>query len=115
MGTGSEQTSEYGAEQDPASGDEPLLDDPNPKHKEPWQRGARGSLCPKDADGPALLAASRVDPYIRVNVMLRTVIAHTVVSNTCLDAGTGIRSNGGRSRPLYGAAWLQTTKSANGT
>ncbi len=36
--------------------------EPNPKHKEPWQRGARGSLCPRDADGPALLAASQVDP-----------------------------------------------------
>jgi hypothetical protein len=22
----------------------------NPKHKEPWQRGRRGSLCPKDID-----------------------------------------------------------------
>jgi hypothetical protein len=36
--------------------------EPNPKHKEPWQRGARGSLCPRDADGPVLLAASQVDP-----------------------------------------------------
>lgn len=36
--------------------------EPNPKHKEPWQRGARGSLCPKDADGPALLVSSEVDP-----------------------------------------------------
>jgi hypothetical protein len=46
-------------------GSEPSEDtpvyEPNPKHKEPWQRGARGSLCPKDADGPALLAASQVD------------------------------------------------------
>ncbi len=58
---------------------------------------------------------AELTPYIRVNVMLRTVIAHTVVSSTGLDAGTGIQSNGGRSRPLYGAAWLQTTKSANGT
>jgi hypothetical protein len=41
---------------------EPLVYEPNPKHTEPWQRGARGSLCPKDADGPALLAASEVDP-----------------------------------------------------
>lgn len=22
----------------------------NPKHKEPWQRGRRGSLCPKEID-----------------------------------------------------------------
>lgn len=36
--------------------------EPNPKHKEPWQRGARGSLCPRDADGAALLAASEPDP-----------------------------------------------------
>jgi hypothetical protein len=36
--------------------------EPNPKHKEPWQRGARGSLCPKDADGPTLLAVSEIDP-----------------------------------------------------
>jgi hypothetical protein len=41
---------------------QPLRYEPNPKHKEPWQRGARGSLCPKEADGPALLAASLVDP-----------------------------------------------------
>ena len=39
-----------------------LVYEPNPKHKEPWQRGARGSLCPPDAVGPALLAASQVDP-----------------------------------------------------
>lgn len=44
------------------AGDPSLTYEPNPKHKEPWQRGARGSLCPRDADGPALLAASQVDP-----------------------------------------------------
>lgn len=36
--------------------------EPNPKHKEPWQRGARGSLCPKGIDAPALLKASVIDP-----------------------------------------------------
>jgi len=36
--------------------------EPNPKHKQPWQRGARGSLCPSDADGPALLEVSEADP-----------------------------------------------------
>jgi hypothetical protein len=36
--------------------------EPNPKHKEPWQRGARGSLCPAHADGPVLFASSEVDP-----------------------------------------------------
>ena len=36
--------------------------EPNPKHKNPWQRGARGSLCPAEADGTALLAASEPDP-----------------------------------------------------
>ena len=36
--------------------------EPNPKHKEPWQRGAKGSLCPKDVDAPSLLAASVIDP-----------------------------------------------------
>lgn len=45
-----------------AAGAELLVYEPNPKHSEPWQRGARGSLCPKDADGSALLAASEVDP-----------------------------------------------------
>src|SRR6266705_475354 len=39
-----------------------LTYEPNPKHKEPWQLGARGSLCPKDADGPTLLANSQADP-----------------------------------------------------
>jgi hypothetical protein len=36
--------------------------EPNPKHKEPWQRGARGTLCPPDADSAKLLAESEVDP-----------------------------------------------------
>jgi hypothetical protein len=36
--------------------------EPNSKHKEPWQRGARGSLCPRDVDGSVLLAASELDP-----------------------------------------------------
>jgi hypothetical protein len=36
--------------------------EPNAKHKEPWQRGARGSLCPRHADGPSLLASSEADP-----------------------------------------------------
>jgi hypothetical protein len=27
--------------------------EPNPKHKEPWQRGRRGSLCPPMEDGAA--------------------------------------------------------------
>jgi hypothetical protein len=44
-----------------AAGGDPVYES-NPKHKEPWQRGARGSLCPRDADGPALLAISMVDP-----------------------------------------------------
>lgn len=42
--------------------DEPLRYEPNPKHKEPWQRGARGSLCPPDVNAPALLAKSELDP-----------------------------------------------------
>lgn len=62
MKTDSEQTSESGAEQGSAPDEGPLVYEPNPKHKEPWQRGARGSLCPTDADGPALLATSQVDP-----------------------------------------------------
>lgn len=45
-----------------ATGSQAPRYEPNPKHKEPWQRGARGSLCPKDADAPALLAASEIDP-----------------------------------------------------
>jgi len=45
-----------------APAEQPLVYEPNPKHKEPWQRGARGSRCPREADGPALLAASEVDP-----------------------------------------------------
>src|SRR5438128_2333683 len=45
-----------------ASVEQPLRYEPNPKHKEPWQRGARGSLCPPDADTAALLAASEADP-----------------------------------------------------
>jgi hypothetical protein len=41
--------------------EEPVYES-NPKHATPWQRGKRGSLCPADADAPALLAASRFDP-----------------------------------------------------
>lgn len=42
--------------------EEAPLYESNPKHKEPWQRGAKGSLCPKNVDAPALLAASVFDP-----------------------------------------------------
>lgn len=45
-----------------ASEEEAPLYESNPKHKEPWQRGAKGSLCPKDVDAQALLAASVIDP-----------------------------------------------------
>lgn len=34
----------------------------NPKHKEPWQRGRRGSLCPKHANAETLLRTSLPDP-----------------------------------------------------
>ena len=35
--------------------------EPNEKHKTPWQRGRRGSLCPRDMDvtAQALLADSK--------------------------------------------------------
>jgi hypothetical protein len=46
----------------PASGKQSLRYEPNAKHKEPWQRGARGSLCPPDVDAAALLEASVADP-----------------------------------------------------
>jgi hypothetical protein len=51
-----------GVQKAAASAAESLVYEANPKHKEPWQRGARGSRCPRDADGPALLAASEADP-----------------------------------------------------
>jgi hypothetical protein len=34
---------------------------PNPKHKEPWQRGRKGALC-GNADGPDLFASATPDP-----------------------------------------------------
>jgi hypothetical protein len=40
----------------------PLKHEPNAKHKEPWQRGARGSLCPRGVDAEVLLEGSEVDP-----------------------------------------------------
>lgn len=43
----------------------------NPKHKEPWQRGRRGSLCPTEID-PALaqhlLEESEIDGRARYSV-----------------------------------------------
>jgi hypothetical protein len=63
MNTGAaDQTARSGIEGTGKAACEDLIYEPNPKHKEPWQRGARGSLCPRDADGPALLAISLVDP-----------------------------------------------------
>jgi hypothetical protein len=35
---------------------------PNPRHKQPWQPGARGTLCPKAVDGAALFQAATADP-----------------------------------------------------
>jgi hypothetical protein len=32
------------------------------KHKEPWQRGRRGSQCPRDVDASALLSSSVAHP-----------------------------------------------------
>jgi hypothetical protein len=34
----------------------------NPRHRDPWQQGARGSRCPKGANGPDLLSQSVPDP-----------------------------------------------------
>lgn len=34
----------------------------NPRHKQPWQPGARGTMCPSDVDGVALFAAATADP-----------------------------------------------------
>lgn len=34
----------------------------NPRHKQPWQVGARGTLCPPDVDGPALFESATTDP-----------------------------------------------------
>lgn len=36
--------------------------EPNPKHKDPWQPGRKGSLCPRGTDGPGLFAAALRDP-----------------------------------------------------
>jgi hypothetical protein len=55
-------TPREGVQEAATPAEEALLYEPNPKHKEPWQRGARGSLCPKDVDSAALLAASVIDP-----------------------------------------------------
>ncbi len=47
-------TSGDGADEDLAA--DPVYE-PNPKHKEPWQPGRKGSLCPKDL---SLLGAARL-------------------------------------------------------
>lgn len=36
--------------------------EPNPKHREPWQRGKRGSLCPTGLDTALLLNLSVQHP-----------------------------------------------------
>lgn len=51
-----------GTEETAAPENEAPLYEPNPKHKEPWQRGAKGSLCPIGVDASTLLAASVIDP-----------------------------------------------------
>jgi len=35
----------------------------NPKHKQPWQPGRKGSVCPPAVDGGALLRDSVVDSW----------------------------------------------------
>jgi hypothetical protein len=37
--------------------------EPNDKHKQPWQPGRKGAICPPGVDGPALLADSVEDPH----------------------------------------------------
>lgn len=34
----------------------------NPRHKQPWQPGARGTLCPSDVDGAKLFQSATADP-----------------------------------------------------
>jgi hypothetical protein len=34
----------------------------NPRHKHPWQPGARGTLCPAEVDGALLFASATADP-----------------------------------------------------
>lgn len=41
--------------------DQYLRYEPNPKHKEPWQRGRRGSMCPHSIDPQELLDGSVFD------------------------------------------------------
>jgi hypothetical protein len=36
--------------------------EPNPRHKQPWQPGARGTLCPRGADGAVLFETATQDP-----------------------------------------------------
>lgn len=35
---------------------------PNPRHKVPWQPGARGTLCPGDVDAETLFREATEDP-----------------------------------------------------
>ena len=34
----------------------------NPRHKAPWQPGARGTQCPRDVDGEKLFGTATADP-----------------------------------------------------
>lgn len=36
--------------------------EPSPRHKQPWQPGARGTLCPRGVDGATLFQAATADP-----------------------------------------------------
>jgi len=106
---------QYGSGEGSMPPEERLVYEPNPKHKEPWQRGARGSLCPRDADGPALLTATQVDPKHPGKRYATDGHRAYCGQEHHPDDGMGIRSNGGRSRPLSAPVWRRSTRSASGT
>ena len=58
----------------------------NPKHKEPWQRGRRGSLCPKDVD--LTLAQKLLDASIVAGE--KRFAAHEGKAYCAMEHGAGL-------------------------
>jgi hypothetical protein len=96
------------------SGPEVPRYEPNPKHKDPWQRGARGSLCPKMLIHPPCSRRASSTRCIQVRDTLRTVIVHTVVRSITLDSGMVIPSNGERFLPRSSGSGELAARSVGG-
>ena len=66
----------------------------NPKHKQPWQSGRRGSLCPESMDMGTVRELLSGSEAVGDNAMRSTMAGPIVRRSMVAMSGTAIRSAG---------------------